>query len=135
MLQNHENLRKYEYEIISSENPIIINLSNTTRIVGCEIEQFYYTSLVVAPPQLIGIVVEGTRGRFNQNGQQTEVVKTIPASGNTYNFNVSDDDIIQLNNSGTSFKIGFIDRTKTGLNPTFVPFNNNYLLVLNIYTA
>lgn len=115
----------------------MINLSNVNGLMGIEMEQFFHHPVSSSGyPDLLGIAIEGCRGRYNQFGNQTEVIKTIPFSNGEYNFSVQEPDVNRFQNSPTTFNVAFIDRTVTNsLNPGLTKFNSNYLLVLNIYTV
>lgn len=105
--------------------------------MGCEIEQFFYkpTNSIALYPTFLGIGVEGSRGRYNQFGTQTEIVKTIPIGLDSYVFSVADPDIIRLTNPGTQFKVAFVNRATLQMNPSLITFNNPYLFVINIYSS
>lgn len=130
-------MKKVEFEIISQTNPIQIQVGNVSGIVGAEIESFYHTPSVPGNfPEMIGIVIDGVRGRYNQYGNQTEVIKTIPKINNQYNFSVQEPDVIRFTNPGNTFNIAFIDRSaNSSINHAPLSFVNNYLLVVNLYTV
>lgn len=135
-MERHQEIKKWEIEITKTENPITLNVPGSRRLVGLEIEQFFYRPPVpTSAPAMIGIAVEGTRGRFDETGRSTEIVKTIPQYNNVYIYDTfgGEKDAITFQNIGSSFKIMMIDRSVTSLNPTKVTFVNNYLLVCNLY--
>ena len=83
-------LSKIEFEIISQDNPVIINIPASKQILGIELKQFHFdpgngdssSTNSNNYPLYIGIAVEGTRGRFNQFGHITERLKVLPKISN-----------------------------------------------------
>lgn len=123
-----------QLEIVGTENPINISMSNFNNILSLELEQFFYKPAGTAPTTLMGIKCSGIRGRYNQNGLQMEVMKTIPNVGAIYQYNDSngDTDSVKYVNNGTNLIISFIDRNSNSLNPTLITFDNNYLLNISL---
>lgn len=134
MMDTNQNYKHVELEIIGTDNPINIQMSNFNNILGLELEQFYYKPNGTVPTTLLGIKASGTRGRYSQNGLQTEVVKTIPVISGMYNYSDSngDTDAVKYLNNGTNLIISFLDRNSNSLNPTYVQFDNNYLLNISL---
>ena len=130
----NDNVKKVEIEIINQSNPILISIPSSKQMVGIEVEQFFYRPSTTANhAPLLGIVVEGARGRYNENGQQVETLKTIPFRSNNYDFESSESDITPFTGSPQSFNIGFVNKNVISLNPTKIVFDTKYLLVLNLY--
>lgn len=134
MMDTNRNYKHVELEIIGTQNPINIQMSNFTNIIGLELEQFYYKPNGTAPTTLLGVKASGTRGRYNENGLQTEVIKTLPLISGMYTYtdNNGDDDAVKYMNNGTNLIVSFIDRNSVSLNPVMLTFDNNYLLNISL---
>lgn len=115
----------------------MVKLPSINGLIGIELEQFFHRpgTPQTMTPTLLGIAVDGCRGRYNQFGNQTEVLKTIPYSNNEYNFEVQEPDVNKFTGSVNTVNVAFVDRTNLTMNPPLMIFSDYYLLVLNIYTV
>lgn len=139
-----EDYVKYDIQVISKDNPLIIDVSGFPTIKAIVIEEFCYKPVAPGPTNsynYMGIVVEGARGRFDQKGLSSNIVKTLPfnfVAGGAYNFNtllpsMTPNDAITLSYNGGSLRVAFIDQTVKAMNPNFVVFDTEYLFVCSVY--
>ena len=134
MQRTEDQFNHVQLEIIGQENPLTISMSNYNNIAAMDLEQFYYKPNGTAPTNFIGINAQGTRGRYNQFGLQTNTIKTIPNVSGIYSFQNSneDSDSVRYLNNGTDLIVSFVDKNVNSLNPTLITFDNNYLLNISL---
>jgi len=132
---NSRNIIRKELEIVSKENPINIPINYVGKVIGIELESFYYT-ITNPSVRYLGININGLKGKYNELGNQIACIQTIPydAGSSSYKFqSTSDNDVLKLSGGEPNLYIQFVNREITGINPSLIPFSNNYLLNLSLY--
>lgn len=136
-MHSGQEMKHIELEIFSMQNPLLINMSNFKNIIGLELERFHYNPIGTAPSVFLGIKASGSRGRFNEFGMQTEIIKTVPLVSGAFDYSDQngDRDATQYLNTGTDLVITFVERQDQNLNPKLFTFDTNYLLNLTIFVS
>lgn len=133
---NASDVTRLEFEVVGTSNPLSINLSSIGKVVAIELEQFDWLPATNPNYHLMGIAVNGLKGRYNKFGNSIACLKTIPYINNTFHYDAStDSELITMQTQDSNLNIYFIVRNSDDsntLNKTNVTFDNNYLLNFSV---
>lgn len=134
-METPKNLKPIQFTHFGKEGHFILPLQNYRNIYGIELESFDYKSGDLTSP-MIGIAVNGIRGRYNIYGLQSPYLKVVFNWDGKYSYQDQTDeksDIGLLSSNQQSLEVRFVNAESTSLNKDDYVFNNNYLINFTIY--
>lgn len=139
---NPNDVQYRRYEVCETQNPIQISLNGTGRLLGVELEEFYYapSTTPTASQALISIKLNDIRGIYNSQNNQISSLRTVGYQSGLYSFQDLENDraFIDIPPQESVLNFNFVYKktdSSTTINEVPVVFNNNYLLKLVLLVA
>jgi len=118
-------------EVVSKKNPISFEFPNSN-ILNMELISFYYDQGASDTIKMLGLIMPGARGHYNEALVENTCLKTIYSKEGKFDYKSDDVEAPDTFNQGNHVDLGFISRDGGSLvNPNDaqpIAFANNYLL-------